>query len=162
MFHFENIFRGRGGECSGIVALPVTLARIPRRWTLRNQRGDDGPLLTPGERHISPHADIPALIGAVVAQAVDDLDAGYSSERGGTANERYWRAQSYLWFFHGTPTGFERFTRRLGIDAAGRLPPHALLDDATALEGRRGDLTRLGLPVDLFDRRIDELRGPGL
>ena len=138
--------------------MPVTLARIPRRWKLRNQRGDDGPPLTAAEHCISPNADLIALIAAVIQTALDDLGGGLGDEAGGTANERYWRAQSYLWFFHGTPTGFERFTRRLGIDAAGRLPPHALLDDATALECRRGDLTRLGLPLDLFDRRIAALK----
>ncbi len=145
------------GGIDGIVTLPVTLARIPRRWTLRNQRGDDGPPLTAGERHISPHADIPALIGAVVAQAIDDLDAGYSAEWGGTANERYWRAQSYLWFFHGDPTGFARFVARLGIDGRGRWPDCPLLHDAAALEARRHDLGRLDLPLDLFDRRIAQL-----
>ena len=124
---------------------------------MRNPRNDDGPPLTAAERRISPHADLVAIIAAVVNQALEDLDAGLDAGAGGTANEQYNRAQAYLWFFHGRPTGFERFMRRLGVDAAGRLPPHALLDDADMLAARRGDLRRLGLPVDLFDRRIGEL-----
>ncbi len=137
--------------------MPVLVARLPRRWTLRNPRNDDGPPLTAAERRISPDADIVALIAAVVETALEDLCAGAGAEYGGTANERYWRAQSYLWFFHGDPTGFERFAARLGIHAAGRLPPHPLLDSAAALRGRRDDLKRLDLPLDLFDRRIAEL-----
>lgn len=155
----KHLREWEGRVCSGIVTLPVLVARRPpRRWKLRNPRNDGGAPLSPSERRISPNADIVTLITSVIGQALEDLDAGAGGIDGGTANERLWRAQSYLWFFHGTPTGFERFTRRLGIDAAGRLPPHPLLDDAAALEARRGDLARLGLPLDLFDRRIDELR----
>ncbi len=131
--------------------------RTPRRWTLRNPRNADGPPLTADERRISPDADLVALIAAAVGQALEDLDAGIGTEWGGTANERYWRAQAYLWFFHGSPTGFERFAARLGVNAAGRLPPHALLDDADELRARQYDLRRLDLPLDLFDRRIGEL-----
>ncbi len=137
----------------------MSLDRPARRWKLRNPRNDDGAPLTADERRICPDTDLYVLIAAVVGQALDDLSAGWvdSSQDDGTANERYWRAQSYLWFFHGTPTGFERFTRRLGINAAGRLPAHPLLDDPAQLAARRRDLAALGLPLDLFDRRIAEL-----
>ena len=158
MFHFET-FSGERKGSNGIVTLPVALARPPRRWKLRNPRSDGGAPLSAAERRISPDADLITLITSVIQTALEDLDAGMIDDgAGGTANERLWRAQAYLWFFHGQPTGFERFTRRLGIDAAGRLPPHALLDSAAALECRRGDLARLGLPPDLFDRRIEALK----
>lgn len=143
--------------------MPVSLDRPPRRWKLRHPRNDDGAPLTADERLICPDTDLYALIAAVIAQALEDLEAGWidgsrgDDNTGGTANDCYWRAQSYLWFFHGTLTGFERFARRLGINAAGRLPPHPLLDDPARLAARRPDLADLGLPLDLFDRRIAEL-----
>jgi hypothetical protein len=104
---------------------------------------------------------VTALVAAVVQTALDDLDAGYGSRSSQwpQSNNHYWRAQSYLWFFHGAPTGFERFAARLGVSVGGRLPPHPLLDDAEALAGRRADLARLGLPLDLFEARIAALGG---
>ena len=139
--------------------MPVSLDRPSRRWKLRNPRNDGGAPLSADERRIYPDSDLYALIAAVIAQALEDLGAGWgdSYQDDGTANERYWRAQSYLFFFHGAPTGFERFARRLGVNAAGRLPPHPLLDDPAQLAARRRDLAALGLPPDLFDRRIAEL-----
>ena len=137
--------------------------RQSRRWTLRNPRGDHGVPLEPDERLIHPAADLPALIASVVQTALEDLDAGYESRdvHWPQSNNHYWRAQSYLWFFHGHPTGFERFAARLGVATHGRLPPHPLLDDAAALAARRPDLARLGLPVDLFDARIAALNANG-
>lgn len=139
--------------------MPAPTARPPRRWKLRNPRNDDGPPLTAAERRIGADADLYTLIAAVIETALDDLSAGWgdSYQDYGTANEQYWRAQAYLWFFHGDPTGFERFARRLGIQVDGRLPPHPLLDDPTLLAARRLDLSALGLPLDLFDRRLEEL-----
>ena len=139
------------------------MVRAPRRWTLRNPRNDGGPPLTAAERVIHEGADLPALVAAVVVTALDDLDAGYDNrnDHWPQSNNHYWRAQSYLWFFHGNPTGFERFIARLGIATHGRLPPHPLLDDAAALMARRPDLARLGLPLDLFDARIAALNAGG-
>lgn len=158
MFHFET-FQGKQGGTLGIITLPAPTARPPRRWKLRNPRNDDGPPLTAAERRIGADADLYTLIAAVIETALDDLSAGWgdSYQDYGTANEQYWRAQAYLWFFHGDPTGFERFARRLGIQVDGRLPPHPLLDDPTLLAARRLDLSALGLPLDLFDRRLEEL-----
>lgn len=127
---------------------------IPSSW---RPRPVDAAPLTDAERAISPDADIYALIAAIVAQAVADLDAGYGER--GTANERYCRAQAYLWFFHGTPTGFERFAARLGLESRGMYPEHPLFDDAAELTRRRVDLALLCLPADLFDRRIARLGG---
>lgn len=138
----------------------LTPSRPPRTWRLRNPRNDDGEPLTAEERVIHPSADIYRLIGAIVATAIDDLDAGYTGRPGsGSANEQYWRAQAYLWFFHGTPTGFEIFTARLGLEARGMYPEHPLFDDAAELTRRRVDLALLCLPADLFDRRIARLGG---
>lgn len=134
--------------------------RPARTWTLRNHRGDVGAPLAHHERFIHPDADVYRLIAAIVAQALEDLDAGYATA--GTASERYVRAQAYLWFFHGQPTGFERFARRFGIDARGLFPPHALFDDVEALRERRADLPGLGLPPDLFDRHIAALVANGI
>lgn len=135
-------------------------SRPARSWRLRNPRNDDGEPLTDAERVIHPSADIYRLIGAIVAQAVADLDAGYTGRRGsGSANEQYWRAQAYLWFFHGTPTGFEMFVVRLGLETRGMYPAHPLFDDAAELRRRRNDLNLLALPVRLFDRRIEALNG---
>ena len=135
-------------------------SRPARSWRLRNPRNDDGEPLAAEERVIHPSADIYRLIGAIVAQAVADLDAGYTGRGGsGTANEQYWRAQAYLWFFHGTPTGFEIFTARLGLETRGMYPAHPLFDDAAELRRRRNDLNLLALPVRLFDRRIAALNG---
>ena len=137
-------------------------ARRPRTWRLRRRRGDSGRPLTAEERRIAPEADLPVLAAAVVRQALDDLDAGCGpgGKRWG-ANNRMWRAQAYLWFFYGAPTGFERYMARLGAPCFGRLPPHPLLDSAAALAARRGELARLGLPGDLFDGRIAALGGEG-
>ena len=141
------------------MATPIP-SRPARTWRLRNPRNDDGEPLTDVERVIHPSADIYRLIGAIVAQAVADLDAGYTGRPGsGSANEQYWRAQAYLWFFHGTPTGFEIFTARLGLETRGMYPEHPLFDDAAELRRRRNDLNLLALPVRLFDRRIDALKG---
>ena len=139
------------------------MVRAPRRWTLRNRRNDPGAPLAADEHRVHPDADMAALVGAVVQTALDDLDAGYDNRNGHwpQSNNHYWRAQSYLWFFHGQPTGFERFVARLGIATYGRLPAHALLDDAAALAARRPDLARLGLPLDLFDARIAALNAGG-
>jgi len=135
-------------------------SRPARSWRLRNPRNDDGEPLTDAERVIHPSADIYRLIGAIVAQAVADLDAGYTGRPGsGSANERYWRAQAYLWFFNGTPTGFEMFVGRLGLETRGMYPAHPLFDDAAELRRRRNDLTLLALPMGLFDRRIARLNG---
>ena len=135
-------------------------SRPARSWRLRNPRNDDGEPLTDVERVIHPSADIYRLIGAIVAQAVADLDAGYTGRPGsGSANEQYWRAQAYLWFFHGTPTGFEMFVVRLGLETRGMYPAHPLFDDASELRRRRDDLNLLALPVRLFDRRIEALNG---
>ena len=135
-------------------------SRPARSWRLRNPRNDDGEPLTDVERVIHPSADIYRLIGAIVAQAVADLDAGYTGRPGsGSANEQYWRAQAYLWFFHGTPTGFEMFVVRLGLETRGMYPAHPLFDDASELRRRRDDLNLLALPVRLFDRRIAALNG---
>lgn len=135
-------------------------SRPARSWRLRNPRNDDGEPLTDAERVIHPSADIYRLIGAIVAQAVADLDAGYTGRPGsGSANEQYWRAQAYLWFFHGTPTGFEMFVVRLGLETRGMYPAHPLFDDASELRRRRDDLNLLALPVRLFDRRIEALNG---
>lgn len=135
-------------------------SRPARSWRLRNPRNDDGKPLTAEERVIHPSADIYRLIGAIVAQAVADLDAGYTGKGGsGSANDRYWRASAYLWFFHGTPTGFEMFVVRLGLESRGMYPAHPLFDDADELRRRRADLNMLALPMDLFDRRIARLNG---
>lgn len=135
-------------------------SRPPRTWRLRNPRNAAGEPLTDAERVIWPTADIYRLIGAIVAQAVADLDAGYTGRPGsGSANERYWRAQAYLWFFNGTPTGFEMFVVRLGLETRGMYPAHPLFDDADELRRRRADLNLLALPVRLFDRRIAALKG---
>lgn len=139
------------------MATPIP-SRPSRTWRLRNPRNDDGEPLTAEERVIHPSADIYRLIGAIVATAIDDLDAGYTGRPGsGSANEQYWRAQAYLWFFHGTPTGFEIFTARLGLETRGMYPAHPLFDDADELRRRRNDLNLLALPVRLFDRRIAAL-----
>lgn len=137
--------------------------RTPRTWTLRNRRGNTGPPLGSDERRVHPDADVAALVAAVIETALDDLDAGYGSRSSHwpQSNNHYWRAQSYLWFFHGRPTGFERFIGRLGVAAPGRLPAHPLLDDVAALTARRPDLARLGLPLDLFDARIAALNATG-
>ena len=141
------------------MATPIP-SRPARSWRLRNPRNDDGEPLTAEERVIHPSADIYRLIGAIVATAIDDLDAGYTGRPGsGSANEQYWRAQAYLWFFHGDPTGFERFAARLGLDTHGAYPAHPLFDDAAELTRRRNDLNLLALPVRLFDRRIAALNG---
>lgn len=129
---------------------------IPSSW---RPRPVDAAPLTDAERAISPDADIYRLIGAIVAQAVADLDAGYTGPGSGSANEQYWRAQAYLWFFHGTPSGFEIFTARLGLESRGMYPEHPLFDDAAELRRRRNDLNLLALPVRLFDRRIAALNG---
>ena len=50
-------------------------SRPARTWRLRNPRNDDGEPLTAEERVVCPSADIYRLIGAIVAQAVADLDA---------------------------------------------------------------------------------------
>lgn len=138
-------------------------SRPTRRWKLRSPRNDPGRPLAAHERVIHPAADLLGLVAAVVATALEDLDAGYGETRAGRpqSNSHYWRAQSYLWFFHGSPTGFERFAARLGVATHGRLPAHALLDDASALSARRPDLARLGLPLDLFDARIAALNADG-
>lgn len=135
--------------------MEATTVRPTRTWQLRNRRNDPGQALTPSERRIHPDADLVGLVAAVVQTALGDLDAGYDDYS--DSNCRYWRAQAYLFFFHGQPTGFERFAARLGVTTHGRLPPHPLLDDADALAGRRSDLARLGLPLDLFDARIAAL-----
>lgn len=141
------------------MATPIP-SRPSRTWRLRNPRNDDGEPLTAEERVIHPSADIYRLIGAIVAQAVADLDAGYTGRPGsGSANDRYWRAQAYLWWFHGTPTGFEMFVVRLGLETRGMYPAHVLFDDAGELRRRRADLNMLALPMDLFDRRIARLNG---
>ena len=90
------------------------MVRAPRRWTLRNRRNDPGAPLAADEHRVHPDADMAALVGAVVQTALDDLDAGYGNRNGHwpQSNNHYWRAQSYLWFFHGQPTGFERFVAR--------------------------------------------------
>ena len=141
------------------MATPIP-SRPSRTWRLRNPRNDDGEPLTAEERVIHPSADIYRLIGAIVATAIDDLDAGYTGRPGsGSANEQYWRAQADLWVFHGTPTGFEIFTARLGLGARGMYPEHPLFDDAAELTRRRNDLNLLALPARLFDRRIAALNG---
>lgn len=141
------------------VANETRAGKIGRRWKLRNPRNDRQGPLSAAERTISPNADLLALVTAIIRQAMDDLDAGYDGPYGeiGTANEQYWRAQAYLYFFHGEPTGFERFTAWLGLNARGRYPDHPLFNDAAELRRRRRDLVRLGLPGGLFDRRIAEL-----
>ena len=138
------------------------MVRPARQWKLRRPRNWSGPPLSAAERRVSPDADWASCAIAVVHQALEDLDAGYGAARdGSSSNARYWRAQAYLWFFHGAPTGFERFMARLGAPSPGRLPPHPLLDDAEALAGRRADLAALGLPLDLFDARIAALNAVG-
>lgn len=132
--------------------------RPARTWRLRNPRRDPGPPLTAGERRIWPGADVTALAAAVISQALEDLDEGYTPKRNGqrrdNATARRNRAAAYLWFFHGRPTGFERYMAALGVQTRGQLPPCALFDDAAALARRRRELGALRLPVDLFDRRI--------
>ena len=137
----------------------AVLVATPRRWKLRNPRNDGGRPLSACERRIWPGADLYRLISDVIAQALEDVDAGWHGDYRdyGTANERYWRAHAYLFFFHGDPTGFDKFLARLGIDGAGRLPSHPLFDDPAVLRARRCDLAVLGLPVDLFDRRLAQM-----
>lgn len=122
----------------------------PRRWTLRRPRNYAGRPLTADERRISPDADIYQLIAGVMRVALDDLDAGYGDPHAST-NDNYWRAQAYLFFCYGDPTGFQTFFARLGIEAGDRLPAHPLFDDPMEPLRRRDDLARLGLPANLFD-----------
>lgn len=136
-------------------------ARPARSWRLRNPRGSSGAPLTADERRVHPDADIYALVAAVVATALEDLDIGYTGPGAGTSNERYWRGSAYVWFLAGRPTGFERFAARLGVPTRGRLPAHPLLDDAAALAARRADVAALGLPPNLFDGHIARLNTDG-
>ncbi len=154
-----------------LLPLPRPLAVVleatpqtPRRWKLRRPRNDAGRPLSESERYICPDADLYRLIAAVIKLAVEDMNEGYTAAGSGTANQRYWRAQAYLFFFHGQPTGFETFMTRLGLDTEaveGRLPSHELFHEAAILYQRRGDLLALELPPDLFDRRLGQMETAG-